>query len=69
MIGWIAGAFKGVQIVNRVRRTIREGKDIPKAVQTMRTKYQDLPDDVQAAWREVDEFVDAFLDMFPQTRD
>lgn len=68
-LSWITAPITGFKIVSRLRRVIREGRDIPKAYRQLEAKYSELPDDVKGAWTEVAQFVDAFLDLFPQTRD
>ena len=69
MIGFITKIPSAFSTVNRVKRLIREGRDIPTAYRKMQDKYGELPEDAKDAWRELSEFIDAFLDLFPQTRD
>ena len=54
----------GFKVVGRVQRAIKEGKDVVAAATVIRERYGDLPADVQVAWGEVQEFLDALEDVF-----
>ena len=73
VFGWIAagakGAWGGVKLAGRLRRVYKEGKDLPAAFATVKTAALSFEGEARLAWVEVEEFVDAVMDVFPSTRD
>jgi len=59
MIPVIGTAWAGIKLVRRLKKAYKEGKDVMVAYRTMEEKYEDLDDDVKAAWKELKEFIDA----------
>jgi hypothetical protein len=65
MIGFaaISKVFTAIKIVGRIQRAVKEGKDVADAAARIEAKYGELPDDVQDAWRELREFIEAVKDI------
>lgn len=59
MFGIIGKVKKGFTLYNAVKDVIDEGKDVVAAAARIQSKYDQLDDDLKAAWDEVSEFVDA----------
>jgi siroheme synthase (precorrin-2 oxidase/ferrochelatase) len=56
--------IKGWRAVGRIQRLIKEGKDVHASIQVIQEKYGDLPLEVQKAWIEIEEFLEALRDVF-----
>ena len=61
--------YAGIRTAKRLKRVVKEGKDLPKAMKDLKAEIDDLSLPAQAAWKEIEEFVDAILDLHPATRD
>ncbi len=61
--------YAGIRTAKRFKRVVKEGKDLPKAMKDLKAEIDDLSLPSQAAWKEIEEFVDAILDLHPATRD
>ena len=59
----ISTLWGGWKFARKIKRAYKEGKDVVAAAGVIRAKYDDLPDDVKLAWKEVEEFVDALRDI------
>jgi hypothetical protein len=59
MFGILGKLKKGFTLYNAVKNVIDEGKDVVVAVAKIRSKYDQLDDDLKEAFDEVVEFVDA----------
>ena len=60
----VVGRFaQGFAVVGRIKKAIDEGRDVKKAIEKFEAKYDDLDDDLKAAWKEIKEFADAVSDI------
>ena len=58
VLGIFGKLKKGLSIYNNVQNAYDEGKDVVVAVAKIRSKYDQLDDDLKEAFDEVVEFVD-----------
>ena len=64
----ITTAIKGFKVVGKIKRVIKEGKDVQRAAQKIEDKYEDLDDDLKDAWNELREFIQAIKEITLRTR-
>ncbi len=64
MLGFISKIRKGVALYNNIKDVIDEGRDVVEAAAKIQSKYDQLDDDLKAAWDEVNEFLDAIKKVF-----
>lgn len=59
MFGIIGKLKKGFTLYGDIKNVIDEGKDVVAAAAKIQSKYDELDDDLKAAWDDVSEFVEA----------
>jgi len=59
MFGIFSKVRKALNLYHEVKSVIDEGRDIVEAAAKIQSKYDELDDDLKAAWDEVQEFIDA----------